>query len=138
MGYRSQWALAAFGEPDKMQEFIRWMESYPPMTIPPDERASKAEVMSTILDREQERTEDGRCITFGDDQTKCYTPWDEVIAEIREKAEETGVDMAYGRFGENLDDFELDQGEEIWIDYSRDLGPVQFPSKAATSESGAK
>jgi len=54
----------------------------------PADSFSKTEVMHTILDSEDERTEDGRGVSFSDYATKCYDPWDDVVAEILGKAKE--------------------------------------------------
>ena len=106
MGYRSEWKLAigkAENAERKIEDLLTWMKY---MVEFGNKDASgfysEQSTFETIYTSKEEQTE--HYITFSDDWTKCYDPWDAVLGKITNKAEELGLDWAYVRIGEETDD----------------------------------
>lgn len=125
MGYYSQWKLAFFGPVDKVRQLLAWMN-----TIPTPFLIEEQKVMKVILDNEEARQEimpNTLGISFGHVATKCYPPWENAILKIQAHAEELGVEMAYGELGEDIEDNTFINSENLCIQLSRELLPVEFP-----------
>lgn len=111
MGYRSEWQLAiAAADKAALDLVLGWMFDYSTMinaSIPEEHRG----IMAEILKCETERSDTH--VMFGDNFTKCYPPWDSVVADIRDYTDANEeLDMGYARIGEDYDDMETVQGDK--------------------------
>lgn len=122
MGYHSQWQLCIKARSteslNKLVEYLLLL----PATAPFPHRAEIADCVDCLLrniDPDVPHTRGGYIqLVFGDDATKCYSPWGEVVRGLIELADrinaETAtpegnqVDVAYARIGEDMDDTEID------------------------------
>jgi hypothetical protein len=114
VGYRSEWKLVIVAADINARDLVlRWMFDYSTMinvSIPDSHRP----MMETILQCELERTINH--VMFGDNSTKCYPPWDDVIADIREYVNmNPELDMGYARVGEDYDDIETECGDKYLV-----------------------
>ena len=123
MGYRSDWKLAINAATnEKLIKTIQWMEDYSKDTsINEDCR----EIMEFILSCEEARGD--TYVEFYETYTKCYNPWDSVIQDIFDHAEEDEeLDAAYARFGEESDDNDVRNGSWTYVYIERSLSDVDY------------
>ncbi len=55
-------------------------------------------------------------LSWSNDFTKCYPPWDNIIDQVFEWIEENDMDAAYGRMGENHEDVDIrDCNKQLYV-----------------------
>lgn len=127
MGYRSEWQIIATGTEEQVKKLIGWMESYPDDGVK-EPYSSKKGWIHDILQTAR-FAKDNSAVQFSEDSTKCYGNWEEVVRELLEHGrDELGLDMAYGRLGEDMEDFEFDndpKGNAV-VYYTRSLDDADF------------
>jgi hypothetical protein len=125
MGYTSEWKLVAVGPKENLERFLAWMKTQSTDCDENLERdnADRRITYETILGMSERHTPDSWVAQ--DDCTKCYDPWSQTIHDVMEMGRDAfGLDMAYARLGEDLDDHEFDHGEHLMIRYIFELGEV--------------
>lgn len=124
MTYSSQWKIAAYGPDEKLQQLLGFIERHLGESKELDDAGT---VFEKIWRAERTFTESRTGLTIGG-VSKCYGEWDSVVYEILEFGRsELGLDMAYGRLGEDLGDADFDQGEKIAVGWTWDLCDADFP-----------
>lgn len=132
MGYRSEWKLAIAAADETVRDaMLKWMTDYATVEqqgISEEQR----NVMDLIISSELERSETH--LMFGDGSTKCYDPWDSVISDIIEHADnDEELDVGYARIGEEYDDMETRGGSKcgVYPSIIRDIDgfDIEIPSK---------
>jgi len=120
MGYYSQWKLVAVGKPRQIERFYTWLIS----SARSESVDHRREVFQCLLDSWVPKP-DRRIWLAEEDQCKCYSPWGTVIQEVLDYGRDVlKLDMAYAELGENMEDFQFDNGENLRICYERTLGEV--------------
>lgn len=125
MGYTSDWKLAAVGAKDSLEQLLAWMKIQASDCDQNENRdnADRRHTFETILAMSERRTQDSWVAQ--DEFTKCYDPWSSVIREVLEKGrDELKLDMAYARLGEDMHDYEFDNGTDVYIVFRRSLEEV--------------
>jgi hypothetical protein len=123
MGYESDWALVLKGPRNMLCSARTWLEDQTYLGGKKDElsRARPADIYQTILDCQLKDVPAGMLV-FHDDSSKCYDPWDSCIQTFLEYCrEDCKLDAAYGKLGEDMGDFEFDNGEDLVVYYDRNL-----------------
>ena len=134
MGYRSEWQLLVKGKKEAVERFVAHLkaESEKPENKDSTGKAwgnfTRASTFETILECEEGREDlgDGEVgLHFGHTATKCYPPWEEVIQELVELAEDKlGLEIAYGELGEDMEDSTFISNGDLFVSYTRILdGP---------------
>ena len=129
MGYRSQFILAFEGATAKIEEMRTWMlfnAKTATGTVSQQDRQEIFETLAECESKEIQISKDGtiKRLLYKDDYCKCYGPWDDVIYDILKHArEELNIIASYGRFGEEIDDYEFDNDSngDINVFYERNL-----------------
>ena len=126
MGYRNQWTLVAAGPKEDLKEFNNWLKtSVKNKTWTSEEECESAEI---IL--QYKRKSPHGLVYRSIDWIKLPISWDEVVREVLLVGrDQYTLDMAYARFGEELDDSDFDNGKEVYISYQRELLPPNFPTQ---------
>jgi hypothetical protein len=109
MGYRSSWALVVYSEDNEqvLADFEVWLE-----LKAAEEKQHETERMWVFGYIKDEKINDlshpekKGFLTYNNDYTKCYDPWDDGINAIGKYCEEHGLEWDYVRVGEDLTDIE--------------------------------
>lgn len=111
MGYRSSWALVVHCR-DNLQDladFEVWLELKEVEEKNSIKDPTQFDTFMFIRSCKQNDTshpEEEGFLSYKDNHTKCYPPWDEVIATIGEYCDDHNLEWSYARVGEERTDIE--------------------------------
>jgi hypothetical protein len=128
VGYRSHWRLAFKGDASALILLRVWLKLRADTDTgevqPVLGYTYQSTYQSIYSSRKPLRS---GLLEFEDDYTKCYSPWDDVILTIREKAAELGLQSAYARVGEDSNDNEQSCSDDgtLYIPVCVSLGETE-------------
>lgn len=131
MGYRSEWALAVEGTPEKIEAFRVWLatrkeESYKAKEDDPKYFSGTiGQTYETVINCFSEEVHlEGETVglLYGHDFMKCYDPWDLVVEEISDFCTDNDIAFGYGRLGEEPGDVSMEDNDMgVHISWDRKL-----------------
>jgi len=139
MGYRSQWQLLVTGTDENLSKFkksvsVKTGEAH----LHREGFFTPRQVWEGIFgDADSPRGEEiimtsrsstgNKCLVYEGTETKCYPPWEDVINQVFELGEQLGLEVAYGRVGEEMGDVELRQsGNRLYVNVSTTINEPDF------------
>lgn len=127
MGYRSDWKLVVSGNKRGVEKLLDFLSAY---SIQGSNK-EKGEIARQIYAYKTDsvhtmyNTSKGeRGVVFGAENGVCDSPWDDVIAEVFSFCKKTGLDVAYARLGDDMEDYDIRNGKNLSIYYERRLTEV--------------
>ena len=122
MGYRSEWQLLVAGTEEQVKEFESWMHDKQEESAE-GPLARRTDIWDFIrscrneVEKFTSLTGDPMVgLSWSNDFTKCYPPWDNIIDQVFEWIEENDMDAAYGRMGENHEDVDIrDCNKQLYV-----------------------
>ena len=98
MGYRSNWKISIVAPKATRERYFEVLDQF----FEPDSEERK--IYEFILG--EKVWEDDDYIEFADDWSRCSSPWENVVLEMQEVAENKNVALAYIRVGDEVGDVE--------------------------------